>query len=152
MSLFSLLGSMFSFGFNMIFVVIPALVIYVIEALAYYKLLTRMDYTNAWMAWIPYLNYFALADCVCYSDYINIIGQEINTKLFRFWFIVSAILGCIPYVGSMLAFIIQTLCLGYCFTEIFASLEHKMTDETKLIGHLSGAFPIIGVIKSYMIK
>lgn len=151
MSLLHFIGNILMLGVNIVFVAIPTFIVYVIYSLAIYKLLRRTDYVNSWMAWIPYLNYYALADCVCYSNYVTILGQSVNAKLFKFWFVVSLLISAIPYVGGVLSFILQTLCLGYCFTEIFAIVENRMTVETKLIGHLAGAFPIIGVIKSFLI-
>jgi hypothetical protein len=128
--------------------------VYVVCSLGYMKALKRLGYKNAWLAWIPIVCNYALADAVAPGqENVNIIGTlSIPAMLFKLWWLVAFVLGCIPTVGTLLNIVVQVICLGYTFIKMFAIIDNTSEDQQKVIGYISGFFPIVAAIKFLVAK
>lgn len=127
-----------------------ALAWYVWQSLELYWLYQMCNYRNAWMAWIPILRYYALAEVTgdaAGMTRLYLIGQDISTDLFRFWPILTLVVSRISNIGGILETLLTILCLGSSFTTLYSKFENRSPDEVKALGYLSGWIPLIGIIK-----
>ncbi len=127
-----------------------ALIWYIWQSIELYWLFSMCNYGNAWMAWIPILRYYALAEVtgdITGTTRLYLIGQDIATDLFRFWPILALVFSRISSVGGLLETILTILCLGSSFTTIYSKFENRSPDDVKVLGYLSGWIPLIGIIK-----
>lgn len=123
---------------------------YIWQSLEFYWLFKMCSYGNAWMAWIPILRYYALAEVTgdgMGQTRLYLIGQDISTDLFRFWPILTMVVSRISGVGGILELLLTILCLGSSFTTVYSKFENRSPDEVKVLGYLSGWLPFIGIIK-----
>lgn len=126
------------------------LALYIWQSLEFYWLFRMCSYPNAWMAWIPLLRYYALAEVTgdgMGQTRLYIINQSISTDIFRFWPIVALVVSSFRNVGGILELLITILCLGSCFTTVFSKFENRDPNEVKVLGYLAGWIPLIGIIK-----
>lgn len=122
--------------------------LYVVEALAIMRVLTILGYQNPWMAWIPLLNYFALARVTADENgNTRIFGFELPNMVFSFWWIAWLAVDYIPNVGGLLGIVLRVICLGTCFIYIYSHVENKPESEVKALGYVSGLIPIIAIVK-----
>ena len=100
------------------------------------------------MAWIPYVNNYAVADVIRGdNDKTNVLGLELPSMLFNFWWLIGIVITRIPNVGSILYLALQIICLGTCFKTIYAKCEQKDPSEVAALAYVSGFIPIIALIK-----
>ncbi len=133
-----------------VLIVILAILValYVLSSIAIMRVLKILGYANAWMAWIPFLNYFALANVTADADGKNkIFGAELPNIVFSFWWVLQIIFNRIPNVGGLLATILQVICLGTCFINIYSRIENKDEKDVQAIAYVSGLIPIIAIVK-----
>lgn len=122
--------------------------LYVVEALAIMRVLTILGYQNPWMAWIPLLNYFALARVTANENgNTRIFGFELPNMVFCFWWVAWLAVDYIPNVGGLLGIVLRVICLGTCFIYIYSRVENKPESEVKALGYVSGLIPIIAIVK-----
>lgn len=127
-----------------VFLVIVAA--YVLSSLAASRVLKIYGYKNAWMAWIPVLNFYALGDAAVPHS-LAFGGVELPAILFKVWWLLSFAVGYIPEIGSWLSLAVQIFFLGSVITEIYAAVEGKKKEDVRILGYLSGWIPIISWIK-----
>ena len=123
---------------------------YIWQSLEFYWLFKMCSYNNAWMAWIPILRYYALAEVTgdgMGQTRLYLINTDISTDIFRFWPILTLVVSRINGVGGILELLLTILCLGTGFTTVYSKFENRSPDEVKVLGYLSGWIPLIGVIK-----
>ena len=123
---------------------------YIWQSLEFYWLFKMCSYNNAWMAWIPILRYYALAEVTgdgMGQTRLYLINTDISTDIFRFWPILTLVVSRINGVGGILELLLTILCLGTSFTTVYSKFENRSSDEVKVLGYLSGWIPLIGVIK-----
>ena len=123
---------------------------YIWQSLEFYWLFKMCSYSNAWMAWIPILRYYALAEVTgdgMGQTRLYLINTDISTDVFRFWPILTLVVSRINGVGGILELLLTILCLGTSFTTVYSKFENRSSDEVKVLGYLSGWIPLIGVIK-----
>lgn len=153
MNEYETLGNGLSFFFctvGIFFLILFAILIvcWVLWSVSSMKILKAFNYPNVWMAWIPGLNYFALAQLTADENKeTTVVKWKIPTTVFSLWFIASLILPSIPGIGALLNTILQTICLGTCFSYIYAKCENKSIKDTQALGYVSGFFPIIALCK-----
>ncbi len=146
MEVFALLTAM-SMGVLLVCLAI-AVALYVVEALAIMRVLTILGYANSWMAWIPLLNYFALARVTADENgNTRIFGFELPNMVFSFWWIAWLAVGYIPNVGNFLGLVVRVICLGTCFIYIYSRVENKPESEVQALGYVSGLIPIVAIVK-----
>ena len=133
----------------MLFMLVLAVAIYVVNALATMKALKALGYDKSWMAWIPFANYYALADVICKDkDSIRIVNSfDVPANLFKFWWVLLFVAAFIPKIGGLLSETVLVLFLGTNFIKIFALYDRKSESEEQVLGYISGAFPIVAAIK-----
>ncbi|MBO5033060.1 MAG: hypothetical protein J6C19_12920 [Lachnospiraceae bacterium] len=136
-------------GAYLLVVVVIALAYYVVSSLAHMKALKAAGYDKAWMAWIPFANYYALADAAAdHQDKVNLFGTlSVPAALYKFWWAVSIVLSFIPVIGSLASAVIKIIFLGNCYVKLFARLDRTSEQEQQVIGYLSGFLGIIAVVK-----
>lgn len=130
---------------------------YVLFSLTHYKALKKLGYANAWLAWIPFGVNYACADVATMGDgeQVKVIGTlEVPKTVFKFWWVISLILIFIPlgFIATALNLALGIICDGLCYTRLYMMLEGKSESEEQVIGYISGAFPIVAVIKFLMMK
>ena len=128
--------------------------VYVAYCLAWSRVLHMYNYKNAWMAWIPYAQYYALADAAFEKkDKIKFLSWEVPTFIFKFWWVVPIINLFVSNASMTYAVMFaQSLCLGTVFAHIFAKAEGKTYDDMKFFSLVTGWFPIIAMIKFFGYK
>ena len=88
-------------GFAVVAVIV-VIAVYVWTAVVYQKVLKHLGYKNTWMAWIPYANNYAVADVIRGdNDKTNVLGLELPSMLFNFWWLIGIVITRIPNVGSI---------------------------------------------------
>ena len=146
-----IMGVMLCSMFLFLVVLIVAAIIYVMKALCLQAGLKQMGYQNAWMAWIPFLDYIALA-CVTERDEsgnVDVVGLKIPGQLFNFWVLVSFLVGFIPGIGTLASLAVQVLCLGTSLKFMYAKALGTTPEEEKTIAFVSGVFPFIIIFKMW---
>lgn len=140
-------------GFLLIlFVVLIAVAWYVVTALGIYKILNLYGYDKAWLAWIPYGQYYALGDVACGgAEALPMFGKDLPALLYKLWWIGTFVVSFVPAIGTWLGIAIRVLFLGTVFTKIFMDTENKTLEDARVIGYISGFIPIVGVIKFFSI-
>jgi hypothetical protein len=128
--------------------------IYVVTALGYYKCLKSFGYQNAWMAWVPFANSYALADVAANGQQeINLIGTvKIPVILYKFWWAVTLVVSFFPIIGGLVALVIRVIVLGDIFIKLFSRLTYTKEEDQKAIGYISGLIPIVAAIKFLTMK
>lgn len=146
----TLLGLGLGMGF-LVVVVIISVAVYVFNAFAHMKALKALGYQNAWLAWIPYGNYYGYADAVSQGEEkVMLFGKVgIPALLFKLWWILPLALGFVleGEVYTVLVRLINIVFLGYTYTRMYARIEGKTEEETTLLGCVSGFLPIVAAIK-----
>lgn len=137
---------------TILFVLVLAGVLCVLYGISHSKALKALGYARPWMVWIPFANYWALAE-VALDGEENIIffdSYSVPATLFKLWWLIMYGVSVIPGVGSILSLAIRVICLGTCYTKMYARLDGKTEAETQALGYVSGFFPIIAIFKFLM--
>lgn len=130
-------------------VLLIGVVMYVITSLAYKKVFDMYEYQNWVFAWIPFLRTYALADvCVKDEPEVVLLGMHINSQLFKFWWVIQLVVAFIPYIGGIASFVLQIICLGHCYTTVYADMDDKTYSESQGLGYLSSVISLIFIIKA----
>lgn len=130
-------------------IAIVAIVCYVLYGISHMKALKALGYDKAWLAWIPYGNYFAMADAVIGDEEsVNLFGNvNVPAMVYKLWWLGAIVGSFIPAVGSLLVLVITIVFLGNTYGKMYAELEGKTLQETQAIGYVSGFISIIAVVK-----
>lgn len=136
-------------GIYFVVLIIIAIVFYVLYGISHMKALKAFGYDKPWMAWIPFANYFALADAVLNGeDNIKLFGSlSIPAVVFKFWWVIALVVSFIPVVGKILNYVLRIVCLGTCYIKIYAKLDGKAEQEVQALGYVSGFLPIVALFK-----
>lgn len=136
---------------------------YIFTSAANAKALRMSGYNKAWLAWIPYLRYFAIADATKEEGpSTKIYGRwNVYNALYTLWFALllvvqildGGITGFIPAtLGTILDFIIMGIFLGGAYAKLLAKISGKRERECYTFGICSGVFPIIAAVKFCFLK
>lgn len=137
--------------------VIIAIALYVFSSYAHMKALNMLGYDKAWLAWIPYANYYACADAVSDNQENVYLFEKYSVPalLFKIWWVISIAIGWLPINSTViwiLKSLVQIVFFGAVYTKMYARLEYKSEQETQVMGCVSGFLPIIAAIKFIAIK
>lgn len=148
-------GSMVLFGMFwviILFVLVLVGVVCVLYGISHSKALKALGYARPWMVWIPFANCWALAEVALDGEEnIKLFDSfSVPATLFKLWWLIMYGVLLIPGVGEILSLALQVICLGTCYTKIYARLDGKTEAETQALGYVSGFFPIIAVFKFLM--
>lgn len=126
--------------------------VYVLWSIACAKALIYAGYSNTWMAWIPIAREWALADAASAgSETLDMFGAQVPKILFELSGLLFLIV-IVPFIGAIL-FLPGTIILrGTIYSNLYATCEDVDISQTRVLGYLSGAFPIIALIKFFMYK
>lgn len=137
--------------FAALFLVAVLVVFYVLYGISHMKALKYLGcWDKAWMAWLPPLfSYYALADAALDGEGSMQLSDSfsIPALAFKLWYLIALAVSFIPSVGFILNLVITIICLGTCYTKIYARLEQRDERDVKAIGYVSGLLPIIAVCK-----
>lgn len=134
---------------------------YIFTSAANAKALRLLGYQRAWLAWIPYLRYYALAAATKEDGQKTRIFDrwDLPTVLYELWFpllflvqIMDHSTGDIFMVymsvpGMLLYFIVMAIFLGATYTKVYAKLQNKTEKECITLGLWSGVLPILAAIE-----
>lgn len=148
--LFSFFTAVTSLAVSVV-MLLGGLLVYLWISLELSWLFRMCNYEHAWMAWIPLLRYYALAEVTGDQGgltHIYLLGIDVPTSMFRFWPVLTLIVSCIGgNLGSVLEFVLEILCLGTSFTTLYSKFENRPVSDVKILGYLSGWLPVIAWIK-----
>lgn len=137
-------------GAYIAFIVIVAIVAYVLYGISHMKALKALGYDKAWLAWIPFGNYYAMADSVTgdNEESVTLFGSvNVPVMVYKLWWIGLFIAPFIPVVGNLLSLALMIVFAGNAYVKMYATLENKTETETQVVGYLSGFITIIAIVK-----
>lgn len=139
-------------GLPMWFQALLILGMYVATALAYRKVLVIIGYKDSWLAWVPYLSYYALADAAIQKGISRRV--KLSPVLMKFWWLVSLLLMLFTDNRTALAgnTILQIGVLGTVFGYIYSLVTNRKLEEVRGYGYASGLIEVIAVLKFLAIK
>ena len=127
---------------------IISIAIYVWSGIETHKVLKHLGYKNAWMAWVPYANRYAVADVIRGDDdQTEVLGHKVPALLFNFWWLAALVVLLVPTIGYLCYVAMSIICLGTCYKDIFARCENKQPEEVSSVAYIAGFLPIIALIK-----
>ena len=120
---------------------IIGIVLYLIGAIARYRYLRIRSYDNAWMAFIPIINVWAIVEATYgRRDTINIYGWDAPADVLKLWPIVtyalSLTINIVPYVGnalSLLLYILNMAVMVMIFKDMMEQLDRPKETVTAVI-------------------
>jgi hypothetical protein len=127
---------------------------YVVTSFGYYKALKRLGYQNAWLAWIPIANLYALADVAANGEEsINVIGTlEVPAMVYKLWWLAMLVFYFVPVIGWLLTIIFRIIFLGDVFMRLFARIDNVTRQEEQVLGYIAGFIPFVAVVKFIVAK
>lgn len=116
------------------------LVIYGFTSLSYQKIFKAYNYAHPGYAWIPFYRLYILADLTCEDTFM--LGEfEIEKKIFLWWWLITYIIAFVPFVGGLISFILNVLCLGFCHHEGIKKVDP--TYDNVVLSYVSAIFSIV---------
>lgn len=136
-------------GFGLIiFLILILAAAYVFCSFVKMRGLKYLGSDKAWMAWIPFLYYYALSEVVKDSDgTLEVFGKKLPAWIFAWYWAASFVLTFIPVIGTLLIIASNIVFVGTMYGYAYAIAENKYLEETRVLGFVSGAFPIIAYVK-----
>ena len=116
------------------------LVIYGFTSLSYQKIFKAYNYAHPGYAWIPFYRLYILADLTC-GDTFKLGEFEIEKKIFLWWWLITYIIAFVPFVGGLVSFILNVLCLGFCHHEGIKKVDP--TYDNVVLSYVSAIFSIV---------
>ena len=107
-------GLMAVMGMFFAVILVIMLVLYLIDAIAKYKYLRVRSYENAWMAFIPIINIWAVVEATYGNgETINMYGWDAPAVVVKLWpivtYVLAAAINLIPFVGQFLSLALAIL-------------------------------------------
>lgn len=134
-------------GILLVFVLLICIAVWVFYALMHVRMLKAMNYDKPWMAWIPFANQYALADCLKLEEAELFGSVKIPMNIFKFWFAVPFVLSFVPVLGTLLSIAARVILGGFCYIKIYSKLDSASENDVMVLGYLSGWIPIIAAFK-----
>ncbi|MBQ9863247.1 MAG: hypothetical protein IJM28_04990 [Lachnospiraceae bacterium] len=136
-----------------VIVIAIGLAFYVWCSFITYRTLQSMNYDKAWMAWIPMVKNYALADVTKdEGENTRVLGAfEVPNWLYQWAWVIPLVLN-IPgvklpgFLEWAVSVAFAVIFLGTCYAKIFAWHDGVSEDDKRGIGIASGIFEIIAVI------
>lgn len=121
------------------------------------KILRCLSYRYPWLAWVPYLRYYALAKATESEKDTKIYGRWIvPNEIYELWWIVMLTAGILDSgltiwipatLGTILDFIVMGVFLGGIYTNIYKRIYNVPVEKASTVGAWSGILPIIAAVK-----
>lgn len=136
-------------GIYLVFLLAIVVLVYVLYSLSHMKALKALGYDKPWMAWIPFANYWALADVALNGeDSMNLFGSfSVPGIVFKLWWVIAYVVMFVPAVGNLLYLVVSIIGLGTCYIKMYARLDGKDEKDVRVVGYLSGWIPLIAMCK-----
>lgn len=118
---------------------IISLVIYILNSYALYMILKAVGYELAWLAWVPFCQYFAITMAFNYKDEqnISIFGISIPRPVAGFASLINILFcGFIPFIGRFLP-ILALLINANILAEMFDVCEDSESGKNLGMGIVS---------------
>lgn len=126
------------------------------------KILRMLEYKHAWIGWIPYLSYFALADATAEEGNDTKIFDkfDIPNTAYKLWWVLLLIVVAFDsqfaWIPTAFGFIVDTVFriffLGGAYAKAYSKIEKRSEKEKIGIALWSGAFPIVAAVKIMFYK
>lgn len=122
-------------------VAVIGIVLYLIGAIARYRYLRIRSYENAWLAFIPLANIYAVVEATYgRKERINIYGWDAPAVVLKLWPIVTyalaLVINIIPAIGSILSLLLCILniaVLAMIFRDVMEQLDRPQETVTAVI-------------------
>ena len=140
-------------GTMMLVSVIVSLFLYVLVHIPVYLLYKRWGYDKAWMAFFVFLHPYAISELseVDGTGQTSILGIIVPRRLLG---IILCIVNFLPFIGHSYGFlvslIVDVFLFGTLFRDMYAKMDNKPVDSTRLLGVLSGLLYIIYWFKCFI--
>ena len=141
-----LLGYFAILGIFLLIMLAVCVVAYIFYGISHSRALKHMGYANPWAAWVPFYNFYALADCTKQSEF-KLGTLVIPMNIFKWAWAAAFIVSFIPVIGSLAMLAILCIYQGWCYGLMYAVTERTPIDNTRTIGYVSGVFVIIPIVK-----
>lgn len=145
-----LIGYLFEAAIFMIILLGLAVVAYVLYGLSHSRALKHMGYDKPWMAWIPFGNMMALAECTRQPEF-KLGTLVVPMNVFRFWWAAALVINFVPFIGTLAFWVMMIICQGWCYGMIYAVTERRPVDEMRVLGYFSGVITIIPIVKFFQL-
>ena len=146
----AVLGAM---GVFAVLIIALVVVLYVLNGLGTSYVLKQMGFKYPWFAWIPILNFIALAlACRDSEGNITLFGIKIPGIVFSLWYILVLVVTRIPNVGSILSIVVQVIFYGRTLQLVYSKMEGTDEKDNAILGYVSGFITIIPLIKFLMYR
>ncbi len=117
------------------------LILYLIASIARYRYLKIRSYENAWLAFIPIANIWAVVEATYGNrEKINIYGWEAPAIVLKLWpivtYVLALVINVIPLIGSVLSillYILDIAVLAMIFKDIMEQLDKPQETVTAVI-------------------
>lgn len=147
MDIASILGAALGLGIIVITLfVVMVLTLYILIAYPLYMILKSVGYDLAWLAWIPFCQYFAIVMAFNYKDdpNISLFGISVPRPLAGFAVLIASALSFIPIVGKILL-ILGMIVNGLILAEMFDVCEDSDPGKNTGMGILSAIIAFIQI-------
>ena len=143
-------GLLAIFGAIWIFLVAILIAVYLLSALGIKRVLEIYGYPRIWMAWIPLVQVWALAEAAAEGEdswNLPLVKVKCPTIVFQLCWLIVFLLGYIPGVGSILSIIAAIVLYGGIYQHVFSRVENKTMDQVAVLAYISGLIQLIAWIK-----
>jgi predicted PurR-regulated permease PerM len=151
------LGAIMAFMGVFIFILLAvAVVMYIFSALALYKMASNRNINNPWFAWIPFLNLYLMGEIIdqrVYLGELEIPYAQLVLPLGSLAVgLISSLLGAIPYIGAIIAFILPIAWAIYVFAAVYRLYKLYKPGSAVLYLILSIIFSILQPIFMFTMR
>lgn len=142
------LGALGGFVIVLIIIGIFALAAYVLTAYPLYKILKAVHYELAWLAWIPFCQYFTIVMAFNYKNEPNmqIFGLSVPRPAAGFASLIGIVLSkIIPIIGNLFP-ILAVLINGCILAEMYDVCEDHEPGSNLAMGIISSLIWIVQIV------
>lgn len=122
--------------------------LYIVGALAVWRVLKMLGYDKAWLAWIPFGRYYALAEATMEKDVYLPFNITLAMDVFKWWWLIPILSSAIPIISIA----VTVICFGWTLKKIYAMCEGVSPDQVSTIAYISAYIQIIMWIKFFTYK
>ena len=127
------------------------LALYLVASFARYKYLRIRSYENAWMAFIPIANIWALVEATYgKSDRINTYGWDAPAIVLKLWpmvtYVIAIVINVIPFIGNVLSLLLSVLNIAVLVMIFKDMMEHLEKPQETVMAVIAVIFRIVSDI------
>ena len=125
-----------------------AVAMYILRSFAFRKVLRKYNYRKTWMAFIPYAQYYAIADAAAEGKpTMKFFSADCPVWWFKFWYIITTAGSFVPFIGPTAVFVFRMFFLGFVYRTIYARCEKRTLGSRTALGFVSSFIELIPIIK-----